>query len=232
MIDCLFVPKKFGGYADTCLMLGLAQLAEYALRETKQKSEIQLIDGGTHYRIQFKKAVNLESIAKLLYTNPFPVVRGQKTDISKIPLETEPFDTVKQSEIRKLYRDYLFQQHFKTENREEPPTPPHPSTQNGVLLTSMRHDRNHNDLWQGSWQLQAHYGVLIAALFQGFGQENGGTELVADLFKKATDCKLPDAASAVKVYLPTSVQGVNRVKADSNKVDSQKADWLTQILHL
>ena len=96
----------------------------------------------------------------------------------------------------------------------------------------MRHDRNHNDLWLRSWELKDNYGALIAALFQGFGsdivnQDKLESELVAELFHKATGCKLPDVASAVKVFLPTCVQGVNRVKADSNKVDSQKADWLS-----
>ena len=64
VIERLFVVKKFGNYADTFLMLGLAQLAEFALKETEQKSEIQLIDQGIRYCIQFKKAVNLEPIAK------------------------------------------------------------------------------------------------------------------------------------------------------------------------
>jgi hypothetical protein len=38
---------------------------------------------------------------------------------------------------------------------------------------------------------------------------------------------LPTQSSAVKIFLPTAVQGVNRVKADSNKTDAQKADWLS-----
>ncbi len=231
MIERLFVTKKFGTYADTFLMLGLAQLVEYALRE--QKIGIQLVDEGTRYRIQFKKAVNLEAIAKLKYTNPFPPVKGKKTDISKISQETIIFDTVEQSDARKLYRDYVFQQRGKVQfNEEDAPDPPHPSTQNGVVLTSMRHDRNHNELWQMGWQIKDDYGVLLVTLFQAFSQENysslnGETKQVAELFKQATGRQLPQEASAVKVYLPTSVQGVNRIKADSNKVDSQKADWLS-----
>ncbi|MHC5939360.1 MAG: hypothetical protein ACYTXJ_35990, partial [Nostoc sp.] len=232
MIERLFVTKKFGNYADTFLMLGLAQLVEYALRE--QKIGIQLVDEGTRYRIQFKKAVNLEAIAKLKYTDPFPPVKGQKTDISKIPPEIEPFDTVDKNEKRKRYRDYVFQQRGKVQFDEDQHQldPPHPSTQNGVILTSMRHDRNHNELWQMGWQIKDHYGVLLVSLFQAFSQENystlnGETKQVAELFKQATGRKLPEEASAVKIYLPTSVQGVNRIKADSNKVDSQKADWLS-----
>lgn len=227
MIERLFVAKKFGNYADTFLMLGLVQLAEFALKETQQKREIQLIDEGIRYCIQFKKAVNLEPIAKLVYFDPFPPVKGQNTDTSKIPLEIVCFDTVEHSDVRKIYREYLFEQRGKPQLTEDAAKPPDSRTQNGVVLTSMRHDRNHNDLWQVSWQLKDNYASLIAALFHGFSQENAGTEAVADFFKEATGCKLPNAASAVKVYLPTSVQGVNRVKADSNKVDSQTADWLS-----
>ncbi|GAA6618083.1 hypothetical protein NUACC26_038940 [Scytonema sp. NUACC26] len=226
MIERLFVNKKFGTYADAFLMLGLTQLVEYALKETKQKSAIQLLDEGTRYCIQFQKAVNLEPIAKLVYFDPFPIVKGQKTDIKNIPKETILFDTVEQSEARKIYREYLLQQRGKPQWTEDAPAPPDPRTQNGVLLTSMRHDRNHNGLWQISWQFKDSYGALIASLFQGFSQENTDTIKVSSLFEQATGCKLPKTDSAVKVYLPTAVQGVNRVKADCNKVDSQTADWL------
>lgn len=231
-MERLFITKTYSNYADTFLMLGLAQLAEYALKATKQKSEIHLIDKGTAYSLEFKKPVDIDPITKLKYSDPFPAVKGQKTDTSKIPAEIQIFDTEEQTKTRKVYRDFLFQQRGKIENAEETPKPPDPRTQNGVILTSMRHDRNHNDLWLRSWELKDNYGALIAALFQGFSQDvvnqdRVGTELVAELFHKATGCKLPDNASAVKVYLPTCVQGVNRVKADSNKVDSQKADWLS-----
>jgi hypothetical protein len=96
----------------------------------------------------------------------------------------------------------------------------------------MRHDKNHNDLWHEGWKLRDNYGFLVTSLLQAFSQEthsslNADVKLVADLFKQATGCKLPDQASAVKVYLPTAVQGVSRVKADGNKTDPQKADWLS-----
>jgi hypothetical protein len=232
MTERLFITKTYNNYADTFLMLGLAQLAEYALKATKQKSEIYLIDKGTAYSLEFKKPVNLTPITKLTYSDPFPPVKGQKTDTSKIPAEIQFFDTEEETKTRRVYRDFIFQQRGKIENAEETPKPPDSRTQNGVILTSMRHDRNHNDLWLRSRELKDNYGALIAALFQGFDEDivNQGklvTELVAELFHKATGCKLPDVASAVKVYLPTCVQGVNRVKADSNKVDSQKADWLS-----
>jgi hypothetical protein len=227
MIERLFITKHYSNYADTFFMLGLAHLAEYALKITNQKREIQLIDKGTAYIIQFKKPINLEAIIKLVaYSDPFPPVKGQKTDTSKIPAEITPFDTVEQTQTRKVYRDFLFQHRGKIENAEETPKPPDSRTQNGVFLTQMRCDRNHNDLWLGSWELRDNYGALLAALFQGFSQENAGVKQVAELFHKATGCKLPSTGSAVKVYLPTSVQGVNRVKADHNKEDSQKADWL------
>ena len=228
MTQQLFVTKKYGTYADTFLMLGLAQLVEYALKATNQKSAIQLLDQGTHYCLKLKKTVNLELVAELNYTNLFPPVKGQKTDISKIPQETECFDTVEKTERRKLYREYLFQQKGKPQFNEDSPKPPHPSTQNGVILTSMRHDLNHNELWCLGWQIKDHYGALLVALFTAFSQETeDANELVNDLFTETTGQKLPETASAVKIYLPTSVQGVNRVKADGNKVDSQKTDWLS-----
>jgi hypothetical protein len=64
----------------------------------------------------------------------------------------------------------------------------------------MRCDRNHNGLWIGSWELRENYGALIAALFQGFSQENGGVETVAEIFQKSTGCKLPDVAIEIAWY--------------------------------
>ena len=118
MTQQLFVTKKYGTYADTFLMLGLAQLVEYALKATNQKSAIQLLDQGTHYCLKLKQTVNLELVAKLNYTNLFPPVKGQKTDISKISQETEYFDTVEKTEQRKLYREYVFQQKGKVQFNE------------------------------------------------------------------------------------------------------------------
>ncbi|NJL69435.1 MAG: hypothetical protein HC894_27620, partial [Microcoleus sp. SM1_3_4] len=114
-VDRLFTTKKFGTYADTFFMLGLALLAEDALSRTKQKNNIQLIDEGTRYCIQFKKPVNLEAFSQLTYSDAFPPVCGAKTDRTQIPADTTPFDTVERTEIRKLYRDYLFQQRGKPE---------------------------------------------------------------------------------------------------------------------
>ncbi len=228
MTQQLFITKKYGTYADTFLMLGLAQLVKYALKETQQNSAIQLVDEGTRYCLQLKQTVNLELVAKLKYTNPFPPVKGQKTDIGKIPQEIPCFDTVEKNDARKLYRNYIFEQRGKIEFNEDAPKPPDARTQNGVILTSMRHDRNHNELWYLGWKLQDHYGALLVSLFTAFSTETQEiNDLVNQLFTQATGDKLPDTASAVKIYLPTFVQGVNRVKADSNKVDPQKADWLS-----
>lgn len=86
MINALFVNKRFNTYADTFLMLGLARIAAYALGQTRQKTEMQLMDEGTRYRIQFKKPVAMEAIANLPYAETFPPVCGQKTDQSKLRL--------------------------------------------------------------------------------------------------------------------------------------------------
>lgn len=231
-IDRLLIPKKFGTYADTFLMLGLALVVEDALFRTKQKTEMQLIDEGTHYRIQFKKAVNLEAFAHLTYSDPFPPVCGKKTDRSQIPADVTPFDTVEQVERRKLYREFQFQQRGKQEWSEDSPKPPDARTQNGTILVSLRHDKNHNDLWQAGRGIANNYGILVKALFQAFASEQTArwkpeTQWVAELFQEATGEQLPDLASAVKIYFPTAVQGVNRIKADSNKTDAQKMDWLS-----
>jgi hypothetical protein len=234
MVSKLFVPKRYGTYADTFIMLGLAKLAEYALGQTNHKREIVMVDEGTRYRLQFKQEMDLEAIAILKYTNLFPPVLGAKTDSSGIPKEVESFNTVEQFEARKLYRDYLYylsQGGKKLELGDDAPEPPDPRTQNGVILTSMRHDRNHNGLWAEAWNIQEHFGKLIVSIFQAFGQDNllmtgTGMQKVAELLGKT--CKLPAQASAVKIFMPTAVQGVNRLKADSNKSsDSQKEDWLT-----
>ena len=199
MIKQLLITKTFSNYAEVFLLLGLAYIVEGALKATNQKSKIQLIDKGTAYVIQFKNPVNLEKIAKVSYFDPFPPVKGGKTDTSKIPPEVELFDTVKQSQVRKLYREFRYQQRGKAENSEEAPKPADSRTQNGVFLTQMRCDRNHNQLWLNSWKLQENYGALLVALFQGFSQaeenpvtqENIGVKQVAELFHKATGCKLP-----------------------------------------
>lgn len=231
MVKALFVTKRFNNYADTFLMLGLAQLAESALRETNQKTEMQLVSEGRQFRIEFKQPVALDAIASLSYFSAFRPVCGAKSDRSQLPEEITIFDVVKEGEIRKVYRDYQFQIRGKGQRSEETPPPPDPRTQNGAVLTSMRHDKNHNELWLDGWKLGENFGAFIAALLQAFGEKVSPraeiSERVAELYKLKTGEKLSVQASAVKIYLPVAVQGVSRVKADSNKVDPQKADWLS-----
>ncbi|MDL5052041.1 hypothetical protein QQ056_00415 [Oscillatoria laete-virens NRMC-F 0139] len=232
MISGLFVPKSFHTYADSFLLLGLARLAVSALNASRQKADIQLIDEGARYRIQFKRPMNLETMGQVTYFDFFPFVCGQKSDRRHLPESIIPFNTVEQTEARKLYRNYLFQSRSQGEWSEVVPPPPDPSTQNGVLLTSMRHDRNHNALWLEAWEVREQFGALLMALFESFSQPQSWRldeilSAVAARFEQQTGQKFPTQASAVKVFLPTAVQGVNRTKADSNKVDSQKTDWLS-----
>lgn len=231
-INRLLIQKQFGTYADTFLMLGLALIAEDALSRSKQKTQMQLIDEGTHYCIDFKKDVNLEAFAPLTYSDPFPPVCGKKTDRSQIPADVMPFNTVEQGERRKLYREFQFQQRGQQKWSEDAPKPPDVRTQNGTILVSLRHDKNHNDLWQSGRGIANHYGIFIQALFQAFAtgltdRLKSESQYIGELFQQVTGEQLPDLASAVKIYFPTAVQGVNRIKADSNKTDAQKMDWLS-----
>ena len=92
MIKALYVPKSYGAYSDTCLMLGLACLAEYALGATGQKQGMQLIDEDTCYRIQLKKPMNLDKIECIPYFDLFPPVVGSNTDTNKIPSDVTYFN--------------------------------------------------------------------------------------------------------------------------------------------
>ncbi len=232
MTNALFVPKQFNNYADIFFLLGLAQIIETALSRTQQNPEMQIVDEGIRYRIQFTTPIDIAVISQIKYTNPFPPVRGQKTDWKEIPEETEYFDVVKAREKRKLYREYRYQTASKHEWNEEVPKPPDVRTQNGEILVSMRHDRNHNSLWLDAWKFKDSYSILLSSLLQAFSQENNLSfdaifDAVIKDFKQKTGQELPNLANAVKIYLPTAVQGVNRIKADSNKTDPQKADWLS-----
>ncbi len=133
MIEALYVPKSYGTYSDTCLMLGLACLAEYALGATGQKQGMQLIDEGTCYRIQFNKPMDSSKIKSIAYFDLFPIVVGAKTDRKKIPEEVDHFNTVENSEARKLYRDWRFETKGKEKWREDAPDPPDSRTQNGTI---------------------------------------------------------------------------------------------------
>ena len=238
MIKNLKVSKQYGSYADICLMLGLAQLVSIAQRQTSGAKEILLADLGTNYQIQLREELDPNEImANSQYENLFRPVKGDKTEaIPGLDWErTNFFDTTKNRDIRKLHIE--FQRQSKREKLdladEDKPPEPDARTQNGVILTSMRHDRNHNTLWKAGWDIHPHFGALVASVLKAFADEgvvSKGNELdlAAVYFKEYTHTNLPADASAVKIFFPTSVQGVNRPKADSNKVDTsgQKDSWL------
>jgi len=233
MVGILQIPKRFGTYADTALVLSLARLAQRVQEETQEVQEIHLKDVGNCYQIQFKAAVDLDEVAALDYWQLFPPVQGGKTDMGSIPVDqVDVFDVVKHKEDRDRYRAYKYQGGKKLDLGDDAPEPPDPRTQNGLILVSMRHDRNHNDLWKSCWELRDQLGALVASILQAFDRDisaKASTETVhiAELFKQRTGKTLPAPASAVKLFMPTAVQGVTRLKADSNKSsDSQKEDWV------
>lgn len=238
MINTLRVPKQYGTYADIGLMLGLARLAYITQLQIHGVKEIKLVDLGAGYRIQFKQDLDPEEIASTLqYEELLQPVKGDKTeaiaglDWSEIAF----FNTKENTEIRNRYRE--LQRQSKREKLEladaDKPTVPDARTQNGVILTSMRHDRNHNALWKAEWDIQQHFRVLVASIFKAFADKDKpskGDEIAqaSTYFKAYTGKSLPAQASAVKIFFPTFVQGVNRLKSDTNKGDGsgQKKDWL------
>ena len=131
MIKALYVPKSYGTYSDTCLMLGLACLAEYALGATGQKQGMQLIEEGTCYRIQFNKPMDLSKIESVSYFDLFPIVVGAKTKIEKIPEEVHRFSTVENSQARSLFK--ALPREIREKWREDAPDPPDQRTQNGTI---------------------------------------------------------------------------------------------------
>lgn len=237
MITALQVSKRFGTYADTCLLLGLAQLAYITQLQVYDVKEIQLADLGASYRIQFKTEIKPDEVAKhLTYEDLFQPVKGNKTaPLTGVDWEQiEFFDTVKNSNGRNRWREYERQRKREKLELAEEDTPPEPDarTQNGVILTSMRHDRNHNALCLAAWEFQNDFGALVAAILQTFAvtQEKSTrneTSRVAQYLQQYTSRSLPSPVSAIKLFMPTAVQGVNRLKADVNKSDSLKEEWIT-----
>jgi hypothetical protein len=217
--------------------LGLAQLSYIVKSQIPELEEIQLTDLGTSYRIQFKTEIDPEEVAKNLnYGGFLKPVKGDKTEaISGLDWsDIDYFDTKQNSEKRNRWREYQRQRQREKLNLAEDDTPSEPDarTQNGTILTSMRHDRNHNALYKAQWEIQDDFGALVAAIFKAFADSSNVTEgnaidRVAKYFQDYTGKSLPSPASAVKIFLPTCVQGVNRPKADNNKADSsQKEDWV------
>ena len=231
MIETLYILKSYGTYSDTCLMLGLACLTEYALGATGQKQGMQLIDRGTYYHIQFNKPIDLDKIKSVSYVDLFPAVVGKKSKTEKIPDEVHRFSTVENSQARSLYKNWRIETKGKKKWSEDAPDPPDQRTQNGTILTSMRHDLNHNSLWREAWNLREYFGELVITILEVFGDRNivfQGlvVDTIAKSFKQKTGEKLPTQASAVKIYMPSSIQGINRVLADGVGSSSQKDSWL------
>lgn len=236
MTQILHIPKLFGTYADTFLMLGLAKLAADVQSDICRKTEVNLYDRGSYYELKLVADLTVEEIAQVQFFPLFPPVKGAKTDVSIFPskLEINFFDTVLESQKRQLYREWIkLPPSEKKKKREAEEAEPFVDarTQNGVILTSMRHDRNHNALWLAARELESDFGTLMAAIFEGFDAANHPdaqvATAIANAFKQRTGKNLPKPASAVKVFLPTSVQGVNRPKADSNQLgSSQTEEWV------
>lgn len=233
MITALHIPKRYGTYADPFFMLGLARVADL----TQENQGINLMNSGFSYRLQLGKGIEPETIAQTLkFDNLFQPVRGAKTEAIAIPWEAlDYFDTVQNTEKRNRYKEYLRQLRVEKGKLElaEEDIPPEPDarTQNGVILTSMRHDRNHNGLWEAAQTLREEFGALVAAILQAFDAERPQDDPISSIapnFKQLTGNNLPAPASAVKIFMPTAVQGVNRLKADNNKSsDSQKEEWIS-----
>ncbi|MDY7022581.1 MAG: hypothetical protein SWJ54_14700, partial [Cyanobacteriota bacterium] len=186
MVKSLLIPKRFGTYADIFLMLGLVQLTEAVLRRTNSKTEILLKDVGTHYQLELKAEVDLQAISQLEYSDPFPFVFGKKTDQSKFSTQVSTsFDVVENSERRKRFRDYQFQNRKSKNAADDAPDPPDSRTQNGAILTSMRHDRNHNDLLLKFGELREYYGVLVATILEGFSLKiDNPVDRICQLFQE------------------------------------------------
>lgn len=234
MTQTLQVPKLFGTYADVLLMLGLAQLAQQIQKRICGLETVTLFDRGTSYELKLDEAITADEAANLAFFNLFQPVKGAKTDVSGIPPDTEVFDTVKESQERARYREWMklsATEKRKLQEAEQPEPAFDPRAQNGVILTSMRHDRNHNALWLSAFELQSDFGSLLAAILEAFDATHAPganvAQSVATLFKQRSGKSLPKPGSAVKVFLPTSVQGVNRLKADNNQVgSSQTEEWV------
>jgi hypothetical protein len=223
MTKVLFVPKTFNTYADPLRLLGLARLVEDALFQTGQEQNIQLINAGTHYRLKLKSAIDLDKVAQMPYSTPFLPVKGAKTKWDKMPPNVAYFDVEENKQQRKLFREYQIHTRGSKEWNEEVPKPPDARSQNGLILTSLRHDRNHNSLWQESWKMREQYGEFLATIFQALSQPHDEIPL-QQIAKKVS---LPKPASAVKLYQPVATQGVNQIKADSISFKSQTMDWLS-----
>lgn len=230
MIKVLRVPKQFGTYADTFLLLGLAKLAAEVQKEICDRTTVQLKDLGTEYQIELAESLDPNEIADLKYWHFFPPVKGRTTKLNNVPTEeVDVFDAPQNKDDRDRYRKWKAEGGKKLGLGAEEQPSFDVRTMNGVILTSMRHDSNHNKLWLEAWNLKPHFGALVAAILEAFATKNTAnvTQRIANLFKQRTGQRLPASASAVKLFMPTAVQGVNRLKADNNTTSSsQKEEWV------
>jgi len=228
----LQVPKLYGTYADTFLMLGLAQLMQQLQKRICGLEAIGLRDCGTYYEFKLAADITTDEVAALPYFALFQPIKGAKTAVTDIPANTEFFDTVQKSQDRTRYREWMKLPAKEKQNLPEEERPTFdPRTQNGVILTSMRHDRNHNTLWLAALELRADFGALLAAILEAFDADRQPgskvAQAIATAFQQRSGKSLPKPGSAVKVFLPTSVQGVNRLKADSNQLGSSQTEaWV------
>lgn len=237
MIDALRIPKQWGTYTDTYLTLGLARLLYMVQLQLFNRKKIDIVDAGTEYVLKMDSPINPEIVAnELTYESMLKPVRGNKTeaipglDWSEVPF----FDTQENTELRNRWKEYQRQSKQQKEKfLEEVPLVPDARTQNGVVLTSMRHDRNHNKLWKSELEVKEDFGPLAASILKAFSMENESVkqnifDKVAKQFKEYTGKKLPAPASAIKIFVPTLIQGVNQVKADTNKISgsSTQESWV------
>ncbi len=85
MTQLLQVPKLYGTYADTFLMLGLAQLMQQVQKGICGLEAITLYDRGTYYELKLAAAITADEAAALPYFVLFQPVKGAKTDTTGIP---------------------------------------------------------------------------------------------------------------------------------------------------
>ena len=194
MVDTLYIPKEYGNYADVFQMLGIAIVIQNYLRLTNSKEEIKIKDFGYCYQLKFQD-IDLTNSPEIKLSQLFPIIKGNKTKLDGIPVdEIVVFDVVENSEQRKLYLNSRYQKE-KVKNSEEGIEPPDPRTQNSSVLTSMRHDRNHVNLWKDFWEIKDNFGALATCIFEVYGKAivldtQSRNQLVADLFKEKNKSKI------------------------------------------
>lgn len=222
MIKALYVPKSYGTYSDTCLMLGLACLAEYALGATGQKQGMQLIDEGTCYRIQFNKPMDLSKIESVSYVDLFPVIVWAENDTPNIPEEakevTSIFSAEENIKISRLYSSW--RRINKNKWSEDAPEPPDARTQISSMIMSLNSTKNYLNLWQEAWNNREKFGCLLAIILNNFSKKDILlpaliNEQIIEEFKQQTNVKLSEKINVVQIFRPTAVDGSSSTKSNS-----------------